>query len=91
MHPFVETLHQQFLAHQNSEKAEPMARYMKKHFPFLGIQTPKRRTLLRDVIQTHSLPDKNDFQIIIRELWSLPEREFQSAALDLLQKYKVKL
>ena len=65
-----------------------MARYMKNHFLFLGIQTPERRQLLKDIIQIHTLPDQKDFQIIIRELWDLPEREFQAAALDIMQKYK---
>lgn len=88
MHPFVEALQQHFITHQNLEKAEPMARYMKNHFPFLGIQTPERRQLLREVIQLHTLPDKADFPAVIRELWSLPEREFQAVALDVLQKYK---
>lgn len=88
MHPFVKTLQEHFIAHKNPEKAEPMARYMKNHFPFLGIQTPERRQLLKDVIQIHTLPDPKDFQIIVRELWDLPEREFQAAALDIMQKYK---
>ena len=69
-------------------KAEPMARYMKNHFPFLGIQTPERRQLLKDVIQIHTLPDQKDFQVIVRELWDLPEREFQAAALDMMQNIK---
>ena len=88
MHPFVNALQQHFLAHQNPEKAEPMARYMKNHFPFLGIQSPERRKLLREVIQVHNLPEKEDLQIVIRELWALPEREFQAVSLDILQKYK---
>lgn len=88
MHPFVKALQEHFTAHQNPEKAEPMARYMKNHFLFLGIQTPERRQLLKDIIQIHTLPDQKDFQIIIRELWDLPEREFQAAALDIMQKYK---
>ncbi|MGR5981182.1 DNA alkylation repair protein [Bacillus cereus] len=88
MHPFVKALQEHFTANQNPEKAEPMARYMKNHFPFLGIQTPERRQLLKDVIQIHTLPDPKDFQIIVRELWDLPEREFQAAALDMMQKYK---
>lgn len=41
MHPFVKALQEHFIAHKNPEKAEPMARYMKNHFPFLGIQTPR--------------------------------------------------
>lgn len=88
MHSFVTALQQHFIAHQNPEKAEPMARYMKYHFPFLGIQAPERRQLLREVLQLHALPDKTEFPIIIRELWALPEREFQAVALDILQKYK---
>lgn len=67
MHPFVKALQEHFTANQNPEKAEPMARYMKNHFPFLGIQTPERRQLLKDVIQIHNLPDPKDFQIIVRE------------------------
>lgn len=51
MHPFVKALQEHFTANQNPEKAEPMARYMKNHFPFLGIQTPERRQLLKDVIK----------------------------------------
>ncbi|MEG7845603.1 DNA alkylation repair protein [Bacillus mobilis] len=88
MHPFVQALQEHFIAHKNLEKAEPMARYMKNHFPFLGIQTPERRQLLKDIIQIHTLPDPKDFQIIVRELWDLPEREFQAVALDIMQKYK---
>ncbi|KFN02850.1 DNA alkylation repair protein [Bacillus clarus] len=88
MHPFVKALQEHFIAHKNPEKAEPMARYMKNHFSFLGIQSPERRQLLREVIQLHPLPSKEDFPIIIRELWDLPEREFQAVALDILQKYK---
>ena len=34
MHPFVKALQEHFTAHQNPEKAEPMARYMKNHFLF---------------------------------------------------------
>ncbi|PND12695.1 hypothetical protein CW304_25550 [Bacillus sp. UFRGS-B20] len=33
-------------------------------------------------------PDKRDFQIIVRELWDLPEREFQALHLILCTNYK---
>lgn len=64
MHPFVKALQEHFTAHQNPEKAEPMTRYMKNHFPFLGIQTPERRQLLKDVIQIHTLPDKKTSKLL---------------------------
>ena len=77
MHPFVKALQEHFIAHKNPEKAEPMARYMKNHFPFIGIQTPERRQLLKDVIQIHTLPDPKDFQIIVRELWIYQNENFR--------------
>ena len=61
MHPFVKALQEHFTAHQNPEKAEPMARYMKNHFPFLGIQTPERRQLL-----------KTSFKYILSQIKRLP-------------------
>ncbi len=63
MHPFVKALQEHFIAHKNPEKAEPMARYMKNHFPFIGIQTPERRQLLKDVIQIRTLPDPKDSKL----------------------------
>ena len=56
MHPFVQALQEHFTAHQNPEKAEPMARYMKNHSRFSVFKLP--RELLKDVIQIHTLPDK---------------------------------
>ncbi|PEA53730.1 DNA alkylation repair protein [Bacillus pseudomycoides] len=88
MHPFTESLQKHFEAHRNREKAEPMERYMKNHFPFLGIQTPERKQLFREVLQSTEAPKVADFPIIVRELWALPEREFQMLALTLLDKYR---
>ncbi|WP_179194392.1 DNA alkylation repair protein, partial [Bacillus sp. S1-R2T1-FB] len=86
--PFVKAGQEQFRANQKPAKSKPKAPYMKNHCPFLGIQTPERIQLLKDVIQIHPLPDPKDFQIILREMWDLPERELQAAALDMMQKYK---
>ena len=54
MHPFVKALQEHFIANQNPEKAEPMARYMKNHFPFLGIQTPEKTIIERRHSNTYS-------------------------------------
>lgn len=88
MHPFTVSLQKHFEAHRNREKAEPMERYMKNHFPFLGIQTPERKQLFREVLQSTEAPKAVDLPIIVRELWALPEREFQMLALTLLDKYR---
>lgn len=63
--------------------AEPMAAYMKGHFPFLGIKTPVRRaathTLIRD--QRAAVVESAE------ALWAYPEREYQYVACDLLERH----
>ncbi len=86
MHPFVQALQAHYAPHRNSEKAEPMSRYMKNHFPFLGIQTPERKQLLRSFLAEHGKPSKEDLPEIVRGLWNLPEREYAIVALDILEK-----
>lgn len=91
MHPFTESLQKHFEAHRNREKAESMERYMKNHFPFLGIQTPERKQLFREVLQNNEVPKAAELPVILHELWALPEREFQMVALTLLDKYRKQL
>ncbi|MFD3448829.1 DNA alkylation repair protein [Microbacteriaceae bacterium 4G12] len=86
MHPFVEALQCYVNPYRNKEKAEQMTRYMKDNFPFLGIQSPERKQLLRTFLQQYGKPQKEDLFEITRHLWSLPEREFQNIALDLFEK-----
>jgi 3-methyladenine DNA glycosylase AlkD len=80
-----------FEANRNSENSVPMQKYMKNHFPFLGIKTPRRRELMREFyLQTGIL--KQDFQEdLVAKLWELEEREYQYAALDYMEKSLKKL
>lgn len=82
---------QRFALHANPEKAEPMAKYMKNHFQFLGLTSQLRADLLADLLVKANLPDSTSLFVIIHELWSLPEREFQYAALTLLEKSQKQL
>jgi 3-methyladenine DNA glycosylase AlkD len=83
MDQYTKELYDIFKLHQNETNRPSMESYMKNHFQFLGIKTPKRRQLIKDFIQLHGLP--NDLSII-KEIWELEEREFQYVALDLLSK-----
>lgn len=85
-HSFMEAAVQLFTAHANRETAGPMEAYMKNQFPFLGIKTPLRRELGKRLFQGHGIPE--DWEVVARQLWSLPEREYQYIALDLLGKVK---
>ena len=79
-----------FEANTNPANAEPMAKYMKNLFPYLGIKTPKRKELFKDFIKEHCLPDSSELKQIVLDLWDLPEREFQYVAIGLLRKFSKK-
>ncbi|WP_119726662.1 DNA alkylation repair protein [Thermomonospora amylolytica] len=76
-----------FRAHADPGRAEPMAAYMKGRFPFLGIATPQRRALTRQVLAGLSRPTEADLRTVAEGCWSLPEREFQYFACDVLIRY----
>jgi 3-methyladenine DNA glycosylase AlkD len=82
---------QRFALHANPEKAEPMAKYMKNHFQFLGLTSQMRADLLADLLVKENLPKPSELFLVINELWSLPEREYQYAALTLLEKTQKQL
>lgn len=77
---------ERFEQHRNGKLASPMANYMKDNFPFLGIQTPLRKTLLKQLLETHALPEQERLQESVWELYAQPEREFHYAAIALLEK-----
>ncbi len=63
-------------------RAPAMQAYMRDQFAFLGIPTPARRAAIKPVLTT--LPDPALLLPVAGALWSLPEREYQYAALDML-------
>jgi 3-methyladenine DNA glycosylase AlkD len=70
----------------DKEVAEGTAAYMRNQFEFLGIKTPLRRELSKELItQTKSFSEK-ELVTFCKELWAQPEREFQYVACDLLAK-----
>lgn len=77
--------------HRNDENAIPMAKYMKSHFPFLGIKTPERRLLFKRMTTEMELPLYEDMQKEVWALFQLEEREYHYIAIELLAKYKNQL
>lgn len=84
MHPYVRHLKSLFEKHADPGKAEPMKKYMRDQFEYLGIQTPQNRALMKQFIDERGLPAIDELDTILRELWALPEREFQYVAVGLL-------
>ncbi|GAM64122.1 DNA alkylation repair enzyme [Vibrio ishigakensis] len=61
---------------------------MRDKFEFLGIQSTPRREALKPLFTGKELPQSSAIATIVDELWSLPEREYQLVAIDLLIKRK---
>lgn len=65
-------------------RAPAMRAYMRDQFPFLGIQTPARRDAVKPVVRAFDGASAVELISVAAELWQLPEREYQYAALDLI-------
>ncbi|MGC9665731.1 DNA alkylation repair protein [Planosporangium sp. 12N6] len=68
----------------DAAKAGPMRAYMRDQFAFLGIPTPQRRALSREVLAGLARPDEDDLRAAAHACWERPEREYQYFACDWL-------
>lgn len=86
------TLSLKSLFEQNAHPAQagPMRKYMRDQFEYLGIKSPQGAALLKDFIKENGLPPLDKLDTISRELWSLPQREFQYAAMSLMGRLEKK-
>lgn len=75
----------------DADRAVPMAAYMKHVAPFLGIAATPRRRAQREAWAGLPAPDEAELARTARELWSLPEREYQYAAGDLVARHARRL
>jgi 3-methyladenine DNA glycosylase AlkD len=91
MHKYAAKLKSHFEKNANPSQAAPMKKYMRDQFEYLGIKTPQRTALLKDFYTKHGLPDVGDLDLILRDLWSLPQREYQYTAVGLLERHSKQL
>ncbi|MBT9522297.1 MAG: DNA alkylation repair protein [Dechloromonas sp.] len=71
----------------DATRAGAMAAYMQGKFDFLGIQTPARRQAALPLMRAFTGNPVD----AARELWALPEREYQYVAVDLLRRQNKRL
>jgi len=85
---FTESARQLLEPHRDAALAANMARYMKGRFPFLGLPRPVYQPLLRPLMLSLRAEVNEDLLLdTARQLWKLPEREYQYVAGDLLDRY----
>lgn len=72
-------------AHADATRAPAMRAYMREQFTFLGITTPIRRAVCKDLLRNkQSAPE---LLALAQQLWQCEEREYQYVALDLLARH----
>lgn len=91
MHPYIIPLKALFEQNADPSQVAPMKKYMRDQFEYLGIKTPQNKALLKQFLSEYGLPSINDLDIILRDLWALPQREFQYVAVSLLGKFEKQL
>ncbi|MGI8926209.1 MAG: DNA alkylation repair protein [Tepidiformaceae bacterium] len=77
----------EFERRRDPVRAVAMARYMRGQFPFLGIGAPLQQQLARDALRGLPASGEGELGAAARMLWALPEREYQYAALGLLERH----
>jgi 3-methyladenine DNA glycosylase AlkD len=88
MHTYLKPLEKYFKSKANPERAEKMSQYMRNQFKYWGIMSPIRKELESQFISEYGLPDIKDMKKITKELWALPQREYQYTALLILSRTK---
>jgi 3-methyladenine DNA glycosylase AlkD len=87
MHPYIASLKTLFEKNADPSQALPMKKYMGDQFEYLGIKTPKNLALQKEFFAEHGFPPLADLAAVLRDLWSLPQREFQYVAVGLLGRF----
>lgn len=75
--------------HSDTQKAMEMKKYMKDLFDFYGIPKPKRTELSKPFIKEISQLEEKEVISVSKKLWTMPQRELQYVAMDLLLKSKI--
>ena len=82
---FVSQLSKALEASRNPKIAMGAEKYMRGTAPFLGVQTPERRSSVKKIARSLKFPTSDELAKTARALWKLDEREYQYAAYDLIQ------
>jgi 3-methyladenine DNA glycosylase AlkD len=77
-------LHQKLKSIENQEYKPKMEAYMKNNFVFFGINSPLRKTILKNFIAENKVEIYQNFRQISEELYQYPERECHYCAIEIM-------
>lgn len=80
MHPVLPTIRCALHETADPDKAAPMAAYVHHVQPFLGVQAPVVRRIVRDALRAHPLTDFAAYTTVLTDLWGGTYREERYAA-----------
>ncbi len=83
MHPYISPIAKLFKVHADADKAAGAKAYMRNQFNYFGLIASHRQSFSK-IYMNKKLPDYDELEIIVKELWGLPQREFQYFAIDLM-------
>jgi 3-methyladenine DNA glycosylase AlkD len=83
----IEHLTALFEEHRNDDNAGPMKKYMKDHFPFLGIKSPLRKELEKQFFKETGILKEEFNKDFVEGLWDKDEREYQYTANTYIGKF----
>ncbi len=87
MHPYARSLKVLLAAHAHPSQAPAMKRYMRDQFEYLGMKGPELSSALDEFYAARGLPPLADLEAVLRDLWALPQREYQYTAVGLLSRF----
>jgi 3-methyladenine DNA glycosylase AlkD len=91
MHPYTTSLKTLLEKNADPTQAPAMKKYMRDQFEYLGIKSPTMKEVMKEFITANGLAPIKELDVILRELWALPQREFQYAATGFLSRREKEL
>ncbi len=88
MHSYLIPIAKKFKQEADAEKAKWMKGYMLNQFDFYGLKTPERRKLSKECFRQYPLKDLEELEMIVKECFQLPQREFQYFGVELFGYHK---
>lgn len=81
---FIKAIYPSLIDLGDHKRAIGAQAYMKDIAPFIGVATPERRALVKQIAKTLPMPTSVELGTTAQKLWKLDEREFHYVACDLI-------